>query len=105
MRRGEVWWAELAGDAGFRPVVILSRNDTLARKQNVTIAEVTRVIRRLPCEVSLSTSDGMPADCVINADNVHTIPKDRLRRRIASLSVGKLFALQAALRHSLDLDE
>jgi mRNA-degrading endonuclease toxin of MazEF toxin-antitoxin module len=29
MTRGEIWWAELAGDAGFRPVVIVSRAEGL----------------------------------------------------------------------------
>lgn len=99
MRRGEVWWAELAGDAGFRPVVVLSRNDVLARRRNVTIAEVTRVVRGMPCEVSISAADGMPASCVINTDNLHTIPKDRLRRQITSLSP----ALDSAIQYSLDL--
>ena len=70
MTRGEVWWAELAGDAGFRPVVIVSRSDRLDRRRNVTIAEVTRVVRSLRCEVPLSRDDGLPTDCVINTDNL-----------------------------------
>ena len=104
MKRGEVWWAELAGDAGFRPVAVVSRSDGLERRSNVTIAEVTRVVRSLPCEVPVSVSEGMPSACVINADNLHTIPKDRLGRRIAELPAEKRFALDQALRHSLDLE-
>ena len=103
MRRGDVWWAELDGEAGFRPVVIISRSDALARRRNITIAEVTRVVRLIPSEVPLTTSDGMPTDCVVNADNIHTIPKDRLRREIMSLSAEKLFALNSALQYSLDI--
>ena len=103
MKRGEVWWAELMGDAGFRPVVIVSRTAGLDRRRNVTVAEVTRVVRSLPSEVPLSTAEGMPADCVINADNLHTIPKDRLRRKILTLSTAQEFALSNALRHSLEI--
>ena len=104
MTRGEVWWAELAGDAGFRPVVIVSRVEGLQRRGNVTIAEVTRVVRSLPCEVPLSPTDGAPVNCVVNTDNLHTIPKDRLRQRMTALSGERLFALDGALRYSLDLE-
>ena len=61
-------------------------------------------VRSLPCEVPVSASEGMPSACVINADNLHTIPKGRLRRRIAELPSEKRFALDQALRHSLDLE-
>lgn len=104
MTRGEVWCAELAGDAGFRPVVVVSRTDELRHRQNVTIAEVTRSVRQRPCEVPMSRADGMPTDCVINTDNLHTIPQDRLRRRISTLSSERLFALDGAVRYSLGLD-
>ncbi len=103
MTRGEVWWAELAGDAGFRPVVIVSRVEGIQRRRNVTIAEVTRVVRSLPCEVLLSPTDGMPDSCVVNTDNLHTISKDRFRQQMATLSGDRLFTLDQALRYSLDL--
>ena len=104
MTRGEIWWAELAGDAGFRPVALVSRAAGMDRRRNVTVAEVTRVIRGLPCEVPLAQADGMPTESVINTDNLHTIPKDNLRVRIASLGAEKLFALAQSLRYSLELD-
>ena len=104
MRRGEVWWAELAGDAGYRPVTIVSRTQEVDQRRNLTIAEVTRVVRSLPSEVPLAESDGMPADCVINTDNLHTIPRDRLRQLITTLTEDHLFHLGRALRYSLDLD-
>jgi len=102
--RGEVWWAELAGDAGFRPIVIVSRNEGLDRRQTVTIAEVTRTVRSLPGEVPLTTTDGMPTSCVVNTDNLHTIPKDRFRYRICVLTAPKLFSLDQSLNYSLGLE-
>lgn len=104
MDRGEIWWAELDGDAGYRPVAIVSRSDAIANRRNLTIAEVTRVVRRIPSEVPLSRADGMPSDCVINTDSLHTIPKDHLRERITLLSTDRLFAMGNALRYSLELD-
>jgi len=102
--RGEIWWAELPGDAGYRPVAIVSRAEGINQRRYVTVAEVTRVVRSLPCEVPLFKSDGMPADCVINTDNLHTIPQVRLKESIIELSEEQVFALEQALRFSLDLD-
>ncbi len=104
MTRGEVWWAELAGDAGFRPVALVSRADGIERRRNVTIAEVTRVVRSLASEVPLTSDDGMPTDCVINTDNLHTIPRDRLRSRITLLTPERLFQLGQALRFALEIE-
>jgi mRNA interferase MazF len=104
LRRGEVWWAELEGDAGFRPVAIVSRSDLIAARRNITIAEVTRVVRRIASEVALSRADGMPSECVINTDNLHTVPKDCLRERITTLRSEQEFALANSLRYSLGLD-
>jgi mRNA-degrading endonuclease toxin of MazEF toxin-antitoxin module len=67
------------------------------------MAEVARVVRSLPCEVPLSPADGMPVSCVVNTDNLHAIPKDRLRQQMAALSGDRLFALDQALLYSLDL--
>jgi mRNA-degrading endonuclease toxin of MazEF toxin-antitoxin module len=53
VNRGEVWWAELAGDAGYRPVAIVSRASPDLRRK-IIVAEVTTVIRSLPSEVPLS---------------------------------------------------
>lgn len=46
----------------------------------------------------------MPVDCVVNTDNLHTIPKDRLRARITAVSEDRVFALTQALRYSLGLE-
>jgi len=89
VKRGDVWWAELEGDAGFRPVAIVSRSDAIPNRRNLTVAEITRTVRRQPSEVPLTRGEGMPTDCVINTDNLHTIPKDRLRVHILAMSDGK----------------
>jgi hypothetical protein len=46
----------------------------------------------------------MPADCVINTDNLYTIPREQFRQRILTLGPDKLFSLERALRHSLGLE-
>jgi mRNA interferase MazF len=103
MRRGEVWWAALPRPAGRRPVVLLSRNEAYAVRELVTVAPVTTRARRIPTEVPLGTSDGLPKACVVNLDTVTTIPKAVLRTRIAALAPLKLAAVERALRFALGL--
>lgn len=103
MRRGEVWWAELAEPAGRRPVVLLSRDEAYAVRELVTIAPVSSRVRGIPTEVPLSRADGLPRDCAANLDTITTIPKALLGRQIAVLTPGKLAAVDRALRFALGL--
>ncbi len=75
MRRGEVWWAELPQPIGRRPVLLLSRDVAYSVRTSVTVAVITRTIRNIPVEVLLAQEDGMPTDCVVNLDNILTVPK------------------------------
>ena len=103
MRRGEVWWGQLPPPIGRRPVVLLSRDSAYQVRLAVTVAPVTRTIRNIPVEVSLDQSDGLPSRCVVNLDDIATIPKALIKRRIAALSVEKMQEVEAAIRFALDL--
>jgi mRNA interferase MazF len=103
MRRGEIWWAQLALPAGRRPVALVSRDAAYLIRSSVTVAEVSTVVRTIPSEIALGTRDGMPRPCVINTDNLVTIPKALLESHIISLSKTKLEQLDAALQFSLGL--
>jgi mRNA-degrading endonuclease toxin of MazEF toxin-antitoxin module len=67
----------------------------------VTCAAVTRTIRVIPTEVPLDTRDGLREDSVINCDELFTISKDRLVRRIGVLSPARLQQFHRALRFAL----
>jgi mRNA interferase MazF len=103
VRRGEVWWAELAEPAGRRPVVLLSRDEAYAVRELVTIAPVSSRLRGIPTEVPLGRSDGLPRDCAANLDTITTIPKALLSRQISALTPGKIAAVDRALRFALGL--
>lgn len=103
MHRGEVWWAHLPAPVGRRPVVLLSRESAYRVRASITVAPVTRRARRIPTEVALGEPEGMPAACVVNADDIMTVPKDLLRERLTVLSAGKVKALAEAIRFALDL--
>lgn len=85
MQRGEIWFAATPG--GDRPVLILTRDPVADRIQSIVVAALTRTRRDLVSELVLTaTEDGLPTDCVVNFDNVHTVPRTAFRRRITSLS-------------------
>lgn len=104
MQRGEVWWADLPLPAGRRPVVLLSRNRALRVRPSVTVAAITRRERHVPVEVTLDEQDGMPTRCVVNVDDILTIPKRLLLQPITTLSVAKMKLVSQAVVFALDLE-
>lgn len=89
MRRGEVWFAATPG--GDRPVLVLTRDPVAERIGSVVVAALTRAQRGLVSELELTVAgDGVPDDCVVNFDNIHTLPRERFRRRVGVLSPARM---------------
>jgi len=104
MRRGEVWWTDLAPPTGHRPVVLISRDEAYSYRELVTIAPVSRRIRHIPAEVTLGPEDGLPQVCAVNLDSLTTTPMSELTRQIANLSDDKIRAVDAAIHFALGLE-
>ena len=104
MKRGEGWWIDMPAPAGRRPAVLLSRDAAYRVRAAITVAPVTRTIRNIPVEVMLDRSDGMPTRCVVNLDDITTLPKILIKERITALSPEKITRVDAAIRFALDLD-
>ncbi|MBN2025988.1 MAG: type II toxin-antitoxin system PemK/MazF family toxin [Actinobacteria bacterium] len=103
MRRGEVWWANLPQPIGRRPVLLLSRNTAYQVRASVTVGAISSTIRGIPVEVPLDKSDGVPKECVVNLDNILTIPKSTLTKQITALSKEKMDLVNRAVVFALDL--
>lgn len=88
MRRGEVWFAATPG--GDRPVLVLTRDPVAGRIGAVVVAALTRTRRGLVSELELTTADGVPTESVVNFDNIHTVPRAALRRRVATLPARRM---------------
>jgi mRNA interferase MazF len=84
--------------------VIVTRDRAIPVLRNVSVAAVTSTIRDLPTEVLLGPSHGLTRACVVNCDNLFTIPKGVLRRFRGSLGPEDVHALNGALKVALDLD-
>jgi mRNA interferase MazF len=84
-------------------VVLLSRNAAYAVRASITVAPVTRTVHGIPVEVPLGAEEGLRESCVVNLDNVLTIPKQSLERPIGSLPPPKMAEVDHALRYALGL--
>jgi len=71
-------------------VLVLTRDPVADRIGSVVVAALTRTVRGLISELPLTTDDGMPSDCVVNFDNVHTLPRHAFRSPIALLPAHRL---------------
>jgi mRNA interferase MazF len=96
MHRGDIWFAATPG--GDRPVLVLTRDPVAERIDSIVVAVLTRTRRGLVSELDLtSRDDGVPTDCVVNFDNVHTIPRSAFRRLVTTLSPARMARACAAL--------
>jgi mRNA interferase MazF len=100
MQRGEIWFAATPG--GDRPVLVLTRDPVADRVGSVVVAGLTRTRRGLVSELVLTAEeDRVPTDCVVNFDNVHTLPRSTFRRRVTQLSPGRMTRVCRTLRDAL----
>lgn len=97
---GEIWWADIDKR---RPVAIASRDDARAVRQRTTVATITTTIRRIPSEVEVDEREGLDAPSVINCDELATIDKSRLVRRVGRLSGPRLGDFHSALAFALGI--
>jgi mRNA interferase MazF len=97
VNRGEVWWVEHP-DAGRRPACIVTRQAAIPVLHSVLVAPATRTVRGIPTEMELTRADGMPVRCALSFDNLTTVPKTLLTKRITSISEQRLGELCGALR-------
>jgi mRNA interferase MazF len=103
MDRGEIWWADLDAPLGRRPVLILTRSAAVPVRDQVVVAQVTRTVHGILCEVPLDLADGMPKPCVVNCDVLLTVRKSRLHSRITALSSAKLADVEKALKFAMEI--
>lgn len=101
IRRGEVRLYRFPRPDKQRPVVVLTRDSSIAYLSAVTVAPITSTVRGVPSEVMLSEQDGMKGTCAVNLHNVVTVSKAHLGRRVTMLSSERLREICAALGFAL----
>jgi mRNA interferase MazF len=102
VRQGEVWLADVGRK--LRPVLVVTRDEVLDVRANVTVAEVTTTARGLVVEVPVDTDSGVERASVINCDGLHTVSQRRLTRRLGSVDEDTLEDVCDALAIALGCD-
>jgi mRNA interferase MazF len=83
-------------------VLVLTRDPVADRIQSVVVAALTRTKRHLVSELELTVAaDGVPSDCVVNFDNLHTLPRSLFRRRVSTLSSSRMAQACGVLRDAM----
>jgi mRNA interferase MazF len=99
MRRGELWLADVGGTP--RPVLVITRDEVIDVRANVTVAEVTTQARGLAVEVRVGPDAGLDVQTVINCDGLHTIGQKRLTKRLGAVDDDTLDDVCGALAIAL----
>lgn len=86
-----------------RPALVLTRALVRPHLNWVTIAPITSRIRGLGIEVPVGPANGLDRDCVINCENIRTIPTANLGRHVGFLLPHQEEALTAAIMAAFEL--
>ena len=103
MKRGEVWLAEIGRKP--RPVVVVTRDEVLDVRANVTVAEITTTVRGLAVEVPIGPAIGIDQASVVNGDGLHTVSQRRLTKRLGRVDDEALDAICDAVTVALGCDQ
>ena len=101
IQRGEVRLYRFPHPDKARPVVVLTRQNSIPYLSSVTVASITSSIRDIASQVQLTEADGMKHPCAVNLHHVISVQKAHLGRRVASLTPERLRQVCEALNYSL----
>jgi mRNA interferase MazF len=101
LKQYELWWANLPQPSGRRPVLLLSRDDAYEHLNKFVAVEISTTIRRIPVEVIVGKAEGLAKPCVANCDNIRTVSRTALVKRIGQLGVARQFEVKRAVGYAL----
>jgi mRNA interferase MazF len=86
-----------------RPVLILTRQQVIPFLKAVTVAPITSTIRGLSTEVPVGSLNGLDGESVVSCDNVTTIPREAIGRRLGYLYPDQERLLSNAINAAYEL--
>ncbi|MBI4883538.1 MAG: type II toxin-antitoxin system PemK/MazF family toxin [Actinobacteria bacterium] len=98
-----MWIADIPGD-NRRPVVVLTRSTFIPRLANVTVAPVVTIVRDIPTELIVGEGHGIDHRSAVSLDNILTLHRRHLLRRVGALSDAELEQVCEALALALGCD-
>lgn len=113
MIRGDIYQADLdptkdSEQAGFRPVVIVSRNSINLSSPVVIVVPITtynsqRKIYPSHCLIKASIENGLDRDSIAKCEQIRAVTKSRLSGKRGSIESNYLVPIDAALKITLFL--
>ena len=104
VERNEIYWANIGGPAGRRPVCVLTRDAAATVLTAVTCAPINHTIRGIRSEVEIGHNEGLHEHCAISCDNLITLPiADLDPEPVGRIGSFKRVELDRALRFALDI--
>ncbi len=97
IEQGEIWLLE-EPDRKPRPCLVLTRSGAIPVLTMVTVAPLTRSARGISTEVRFGHADGVRHESVASFDNVVTVSKGHLTRRLGQIATGRWHEVCAAMR-------
>lgn len=113
MKRGEIYFAQLnpvvgSEQGGIRPVLVVQNDIGNQYSPTTIVLAITSQINKakMPTHVEIKSSEcGLERDSVILAEQIRTIDKSRLKKRIAFLEDSLMDKVAHAIKISLGLTD
>ena len=107
LRRGDIWWVRLDPTSGSeiaktRPCLILSSNILNERRRTVVVVPLSSAPQPSPPILVPVRCEGR--DAVAVTDQIRAVSKERLDRRMGTISSEHLEAVEHGVRDILELD-
>jgi mRNA interferase MazF len=108
-RRGEVWlvnWNPARGSeqAGRRPAIVIQNDIGNDKAATTIVAAISSTVRDYPMNVRIRPPEGgLERPSIIKTSQILTISKERLEKRIGSLSQESMDEVDTAIKLSLSL--
>lgn len=105
-KRGEIWLVAFdpkvgSEQGGTRPAMVL-QNDLGNKYANTTIvAALTTTLYEMPVHVPLDEKDGVKKNSILMMEQIHTIDKQRLVKKLGKIREEKWDEILEALLYSL----
>lgn len=84
--QAELWLMETPNQKR-RPVLIVSRNESIPVLNNIVVAPVTSTVRDIPTCIPVGPDHGIDHESVATFDNLAAVPKSVLTTRLGGLGI------------------
>lgn len=99
--QGDIWLLE-PPNGKRRPVLVVTRNEVIPVVTNLVVAPITSTIRAIPTAIPVGPAEGIDHESVASFDNLTTIPRMLLTRRLGRLDPARHHEICTALNTLAD---